>query len=73
MMEKEFNIEMVKNVLKNIANKNHFFVSEAHLRTEFIIISAKLYPNNKYYPELVPSKIPTRYLKSMQKVYALIY
>lgn len=59
---KEFDIEMVKNVLKHIASKNHFFVSEAHLQTEFIICAAKLYPDFKYYPELVPSKVPADYL-----------
>ncbi len=51
-MNKEFNIDMVKNVLKDIAEKNHFFVSEAHLQTEFIIEAAKRYPEFRYYPEL---------------------
>jgi hypothetical protein len=62
MKNKEFGLEMVKTVLKHIAYKNHFFVSEAHLQTEFIICAAELYPNCKYYPELVPSKVPTNYL-----------
>ncbi|MCR4660589.1 MAG: hypothetical protein K5765_01150 [Clostridia bacterium] len=62
-MEKEFTLNMVKDVLKYIAEKNHFFVSEAHLQTEFTIAAAKLFPNNRYYPELVPSKVPDKYFE----------
>ena len=59
---KEFTTEMVQKVLDVLAKKDCFFVSEAHLQTEFIIEAAKLYPNNLYYPELVPSKVPEEFL-----------
>lgn len=63
MIIKEFDINMVKSVLSYIAKRNHFFVSEAHLQTEFAIASALLFPNNTYYPELVPGKVPKKYLE----------
>ena len=66
-MNKEFNIEMIRNVMNYIANKNHFFVSEVHLQTEFIIAAAKLYPEFNYYPELVPSKVPNNYINKYGK------
>ena len=56
-----FTREMVQKVLDNLAVKDHFFVSEAHLQTEFIIEAARLYPNYRYYPELVPSIVPSKY------------
>lgn len=60
-MEKEFSLSMVKTILAFIAAKDHFFVSEAHLQTEFIIAAAKLFPDNNYYPELVPCNVPKKY------------
>ena len=60
-MGKEFSLSMVKAILAFIAAKDHFFVSEAHLQTEFIIAAAKLFPDNKYYPEIVPGNIPKRF------------
>lgn len=60
-MKKEFTKEMVNQILKEISVKNNFFVSEAHLQTEFIIMAAKLFPEFKYYPELVPGKVPTTF------------
>lgn len=62
MNNREFTLDMVKNVLKVLAEKDHFFCSEAHLQTEFTIEAAKLYPNNRYFPEIVPSNIPQSYL-----------
>ena len=62
-MYKAINFEMIKQVLTNIANKDHFFVSEKYLQIEFIIEAAKIYPEYKYYPELVPCKIPESYLQ----------
>ena len=59
MIKKEFDLDMVKNVLTKIAYKDHFFVSEAHLQTEFIIAAAELYPENNYYPEINPEKEKT--------------
>ena len=59
---KEFTTEMVQKVLDALAKKDRFFVSEAHLQTEFIIEAAKLYPDNFYYPELVPSEVPEEFL-----------
>lgn len=61
-MNKEFSIEMIHHIMTYLAKRNHFFVSEAHLQTEFIIASAKLYPEFSYYPELVPNKVPSDYL-----------
>ena len=58
-MKKEFTREMVDKVLAKIAKKNGFFVSEAHLQTEFIIAAAELYEDFSYYPELVPGRVPT--------------
>ncbi len=63
-MEKDFSIDDVKKVLSALANKDHFFVSEAHLQTEFIIEAAKEYASFKFYPELVPSNVPSDYLKN---------
>lgn len=60
---KEFSIDMVQNVLDRLAKKDHFFVSEAHLQTEFIIEAAKIYPDMRYYPELAPSTFPSNYEK----------
>ena len=56
-----FTKEMVESVLNNLAGKDHFFVSEAHLQTEFIIEASRLYPEFEYYPELVPSQVPSEY------------
>lgn len=62
-MNKEFDLEKVKSILSAIANKNHFFVSEVHFQTEFIIEAARQFPEYRYYPELVPSVVPTSYLE----------
>ena len=63
MNKKEFNLELVKKILHYLAEKKHFFVSEAHLQTEFIIRAAKLHPDFKYYPVLVPGNVPDGYFK----------
>ena len=60
-MNKEFSLEMFQNVLNRLKDKDHFFVSEAHLQTEFIIEAAKMYKDFKYYPELAPSNLPAEY------------
>lgn len=62
-INKEFTVEMVQKVLEVLSKKDHLFVSEAHLQTEFIIETAKLYPDYLYYPELVPNNIPVKYLQ----------
>ena len=61
--DKEFSTDMVQNVLNQLAKKDHFFVSEAHLQTEFIIEAAKMYPDMRYYPELAPNVFPKDYEK----------
>ena len=61
--EKEFSIDMVQSVLDQLAKKDHFFVSEVHLQTEFIIEAAKMYPDMRYYPELAPNNMPDDYEK----------
>lgn len=60
-MKKEFSLEMVYGVLDSLKKKDKFFVSEAHFQTEFIIEAARMFPNNKYYPELVPVDLPKEY------------
>ena len=66
MGENTFTKEMVQQILNVLSVKNHFFVSEAHLQTEFIIEAAKLFPNYQYYPELVPSVVPSEYIKQFK-------
>ena len=63
MIKKEFGIDKVNEVLSTLAKKDKFFVSEAHLQTEFIIMAKELYKDYEYYPELVPSidKMPEEY------------
>ena len=61
-----FSKEMVQSVLDELASKDHFFVSEAHLQTEFIIEASKLYKEFEYYPELVPLLVPSEYKKQFK-------
>ena len=56
-----FTKEMIYQVLDELAKVDHFFVSEVHLQTEFIIKAHELFPEYKYLPELVPSKVPAEY------------
>ena len=60
-MKQLINSDIIKEILEKLKEKNDFFVSEAHLQTEFIIVAASLYPNYKYFPELSPSIIPSNY------------
>ena len=56
--------DMIDEVIDSLKKKDKFFVSEAHLQTAFIIEAAKLFPENKYYPELSPSILPKGYEES---------
>lgn len=68
MKNNDFTLTMVKQVLNAIKEKNiPFFVSEAHLQTEFIITAAKLFPDFEYFPEIAPSNIPDEYNKKFGK------
>lgn len=62
-MSKDFSKESVMQVLDRLSIKDKFFVSEAHFQTEFIIEAAKLFPNYKFYPEIVPGDVPSEYKK----------
>lgn len=60
-MKKDLSLNDIKKVLGVLSTKDKFFVSEAHLQTEFIIEAAKLFPNYKFFPELVPGEVPDEY------------
>ena len=57
---------MVQQVLNVLSTKDHFFISEAHLQSEFIIEAYKLFPEFEYYPELVPSRVPKEYKEAFK-------
>ena len=59
-----FDEDKIAKILKILANKDHFFVSELHLQTEFIIEASKKYGEFNYYPEYSPSEIPSNYQKN---------
>ncbi|MBR4274895.1 MAG: hypothetical protein IKQ34_02675 [Bacilli bacterium] len=56
--------DMIEEIVESLRKKDKFFVSEAHLQTEFIIEAARLYPENKYYPEMPPKALPEGYEES---------
>ena len=56
MSEKSITKRIIKDILNKLAKKDHFFVSELHFQTEFIIEASKQLEGCLFYPEYKPSK-----------------
>lgn len=63
MNEKQITEDKIKSILNELAVKKHFFVSELHFQTEFIIEAATQLKGCKFYPEYKPreDKRPDEY------------